>query len=171
MVPPLTGLGVMGRHRFPMAYAMGYTSAAAPRLRSQRADTKLSVREAVCTPLITWLHQIDRLPFRVQRVDRDRPERGSRRHRSAFVHRVGQHRRRPPKLLRLSFYGGRASPIPAIVSQHVLFGHLRPRSRPTHRSKVDPGRFGYATSNGRRTNPVRPVACPTVSATAVSSGS
>ena len=50
-------------------------------------------------------HPIQRLALRIQRVHRDRPERGSRRHRPALVHRLSQHPRRPPQRLRLASRG------------------------------------------------------------------
>ena len=52
---------------------------------------------------------VDRLALGVERVDGDRPERGGGRHLAALVHRLGQHRRRPPQLLLLA---GEAAPLP-----------------------------------------------------------
>ncbi len=84
-------------------------------------------------------HRVDRLPFRIQRVNRNRPERSSRRHRPAFIHGIGEHRRGPPKLFRLTLDGSTRTIPPAVASrQHIVFSHLGPRPTPTNRSKVDP---------------------------------
>ena len=82
---------------------------------------------------------VERLALRVQRVDRNRPERGGRRNLQALVHRRGQHRRRPPQSSRLP--GGRRrqqQPAPAVGSrQHILLGDLRPGPAASYRAKVD----------------------------------
>ncbi len=96
-------------------------------------------------------HQVDRLAFRIQRVNRNRPERGSRRHSPALIHRISQHRRSPTQLLGLtSARGDRAIAFPVRRSDHILFGHLRPGTGTTQRSKVDAGGFSHPPRNGRR---------------------
>ena len=97
-------------------------------------------------------HRVDRLPLRVERVDRDRPERGRRRHRPALVHRLGQHRRGPPQLLRLAGGSGSAAPLPppspaASTSSLVTFA---PGPIPLTEAKIDAVRFGNPPRDGRR---------------------
>ena len=104
-------------------------------------------------------HHVDRLALRVERVDRDRPERGRRRHRPALVHRLGQHRRRPPQLLRLAGSRGSGAVAAAVPgSEHVLLGDLRTRATTANRSKIDAGRLRNPPRDGRRPDVGAPVA-------------
>ena len=102
-------------------------------------------------------HRVDRLPFRIQRVDRDRPERGSRRHRPALVHRVGEHRRGPTQLLGLTLgRRGSAAPFPppsaaASTSSLVTFD---PGPEPCTEPKIHAGGLSNPPSN-RRSSHIR----------------
>ncbi len=100
-------------------------------------------------------HRVDRLALGVQGVDGDRPERRRRRHRPALVHRLRQHRRRPPQLLRLAFSGRSGGPVPR--RQHVLLGDSSTGPRPTHRAKVNARSVRYPARDRRGTH-VRAVA-------------
>ena len=73
---------------------------------------------------------VERLALRVERVDGDRPERGRGRNLPTLVHRLSQHRRRPPQRLRLASDGRRSRAIAPVGSrEHIVLGHLRSRAR------------------------------------------
>ncbi len=101
--------------------------------------------------------RIERLPLGIERVHGNGPERGGSRNLPALIHQLSQSRRRPSQRLLLT-NSGRSRPITS--GQHILLGHLSPRSRTANRAKVDAIGFSYPPGNRCRPNSVAPVGAP-----------
>ena len=92
---------------------------------------------------------VDRLALRVQRVDRQRPERCRGGNRARLVHRLGEHRRRAAERLRLAGgRGGRSARPVACGGEDVALDHLAAGARTAHRAEVHALRGGNSTGDG-----------------------